>query len=162
MRELESFHKIVVQELDNLEKRTQFLSSLEKETVVCTLFSFCLVSVHWINVSTSDSCWEHHFRNFGLNNPTNWTVNSTLFAIVKYRGIYLLAVSVQWNTTLNFFLSHIFFLWHGFNGLLFLVYLVLYLPLLRVTSSGMGWRKQLSSLLTLSLSLDHQTFIVWP
>ncbi|KAJ6664526.1 hypothetical protein lerEdw1_007183 [Lerista edwardsae] len=33
MNELESFHKIVVQELDNLEKRTQFLSSLEKETV---------------------------------------------------------------------------------------------------------------------------------
>ncbi|XP_078249563.1 synaptonemal complex protein 2-like isoform X2 [Pogona vitticeps] len=33
LNELENFHKIVVQELDNLEKRTQFLLSLEKDTV---------------------------------------------------------------------------------------------------------------------------------
>ncbi|XP_062986088.1 synaptonemal complex protein 2-like [Elgaria multicarinata webbii] len=33
LNELESFHKIVVQELANLEKRSQFLSSLEKDTM---------------------------------------------------------------------------------------------------------------------------------
>ncbi|KAM6455200.1 synaptonemal complex protein 2-like isoform 2-T3 [Liasis olivaceus] len=33
LHELETFHKIVVKELANLEKRTEFLSSLEKDTV---------------------------------------------------------------------------------------------------------------------------------
>ncbi|KAL8182520.1 UNVERIFIED_CONTAM: hypothetical protein K2H54_057669 [Gekko kuhli] len=33
LKELENFHRIVVKELDNLEKRAQFLSRLEKDTV---------------------------------------------------------------------------------------------------------------------------------
>nr|XP_056710949.1 synaptonemal complex protein 2-like [Euleptes europaea] len=33
LKELENFHRIVVKELDNLEKRARFLSSLEKDTV---------------------------------------------------------------------------------------------------------------------------------
>nr|XP_008113194.1 PREDICTED: synaptonemal complex protein 2-like [Anolis carolinensis] len=58
MNELENFHKIIIQELANLEKRTQFLLSLEKEAVEfcteqskqleCKLNAFCIQQIQRI------------------------------------------------------------------------------------------------------------------